>query len=320
MQAVASAQQIVDLRELSGGDLHPLLSDEIEEWSRELDWDFSKSAALVRRLAEARELGGVAMLDGGEVAAYGYCGFAEGKGQIWDVYVRPRWRGGNAGTVLFRVLLEALRETAGLRRVECQLMLLDPAAAGELRFTSGMRCFERQLMKFDTDIALGAGNRPAGTRFRLEPWEDGHLAAAAQVLARAHVGHVDCKISDQYRSVAGARRFLEDMVQFPGCAAFSREASYVAFDSASGEPAGISVTSFVAPGVGHIAELAVTPGAKGQGLGYELLRRSATALRDAGAKRISLTVTADNSEAVRLYRRAGFRESRRFWAFSWEKP
>jgi ribosomal protein S18 acetylase RimI-like enzyme len=42
------------------------------------------------------------------------------------------------------------------------------------------------------------------------------------------------------------------------------------------------------------------------------------ALRASGARRISLTVTAANAEAVKLYQRFGFREVRRFFAYVWE--
>jgi ribosomal protein S18 acetylase RimI-like enzyme len=87
---------------------------------------------------------------------------------------------------------------------------------------------------------------------------------------------------------------------------------------ATGRAAGISLGSFVADEVGHIAELCVMPDARGAGLGYELLRRSAAALRSAGAKRISLTVTAANKGAVGLYTNCGFREVRRFHAYVWE--
>jgi ribosomal protein S18 acetylase RimI-like enzyme len=67
-----------------------------------------------------------------------------------------------------------------------------------------------------------------------------------------------------------------------------------------------------------VTQLCVTPHAKGSGLGYELLRNAVAALRAGGAKRISLTVTSANEDAVRLYRRCGFREVRRFFAYVWE--
>ena len=42
-------------------------------------------------------------------------------------------------------------------------------------------------------------------------------------------------------------------------------------------------------------------------------------LRARGAKRVSLTVTASNSEAIQLYQRCGFEEVRRFFAYVWDR-
>ncbi len=312
--AITSTLRTVELRHLNGRDLEPLLREEAGEWNRKLDWDFSKSAELVRRLADAGELGGVALVDRGEVAGYTYCGLADQKGQIWDVYVRPRWRTANAEEVLFRLLLDALMEAPGVRRIESQLMLM----ANAFQAGPGMRVFERILMKLGTDAPLPPSRASTIARFRLEPWDDQHHEAAATVLALAHAGHIDAEISDQYRTFAGASRFLHDLVRFPGCATFCRAASFVAFDEA-GKAAGITLASFVGSRVAHIAELCVAPDARGAGLGHELLRQSAAALASAGAKRISLTVTATNEEAIRLYTRLGFRAARRFCAYGWER-
>jgi ribosomal protein S18 acetylase RimI-like enzyme len=93
----------------------------------------------------------------------------------------------------------------------------------------------------------------------------------------------------------------------------------VAFDVASGWVAGVVLTSFVAPRTGHITQLGVMPQAQGMGLGRELLLRAMDGLYRHGAKRVSLTVTAANTGAVELYRRAGFKEVRRFLAYMWER-
>jgi ribosomal protein S18 acetylase RimI-like enzyme len=67
-----------------------------------------------------------------------------------------------------------------------------------------------------------------------------------------------------------------------------------------------------------VTQICVAPAVKGQGVGYELLRRSLGVLAQSGAKTVSLTVTAANRDAVRLYERVGFRTVRRFSAFVWE--
>jgi ribosomal protein S18 acetylase RimI-like enzyme len=310
--------QIVDIRNFGAREIDSLLREETAEWERELDWDFSKSADLVRKFADARGLGGAAIVDRGEVIGYGYTVLEEHKGLIGDVYVRAGWRNGEVELHLFRVLLDALIGASGIRRVESQLMLIEAAVARALQRERFVRLFERLLMIIDETVALGPGRASAARRFRIEPWADHLHDSAATVISLAYIGHIDSQINDQYRTFDGAQRFLYNIVQFPGCGAFYRRASFVASDMATGWVAGIVLSSWVAEGVGHITQLCVTPHAKGVGLGYELLRRAVMALRAGGAKRVSLTVTTANEEAVRLYRRCGFREIRHFFAYVWE--
>lgn len=311
--------QIVDIAQLGARDLDPVLLEETFDWNRELDWDFSKSAGLVRKFADARTLSGAALVDQGEVAGYGYTGLEDHKGLIADLYVRPRWRSGNAGALLFGVLIDALIGAPVVRRIESQLMLLDGASAKDLERKYSVRLFERLLMKLDANTLFPPSRESVTQRFRIETWSDEHLAAAATLIPLAYSGHIDSQMNDHYRSVAGARSCIQNMVQFPGSAAFCGPASYIAFHMITGAAAGISLSSFVGEEVGHISEICVAPDARGSGLGYELLRQSIAKLRAAGAKRVSLTVTAANEEAVRLYTRCGFHESRRFYAYVWEK-
>jgi ribosomal protein S18 acetylase RimI-like enzyme len=308
---------LIDIRRLGGRELYPLLLEETGEWNRELDWDFSKSADLVRKFADSRGLGGAALMDRGEPVGYGYTVLEDHKGLIGDVYVRPEWRGGDAEIRLFRALLDGLIGTSGVRRIESQLMLIGPEVAKTLQRERFVRLFERLLMNLNGE-ALPPGRDFSTHRFRIEPWADHHHDSAARVISLAYDGHIDSQINDQYRTFDGARKFLYNIVQFPGCGAFHRPASFVGLDLAAGSVAGIVLSSFVAEDVAHITQLCVTPHVKGFGLGYELLRRAVTGLRLAGAKRVSLTVTGANEEAVGLYRRCGFREVRRFYAYVWE--
>jgi ribosomal protein S18 acetylase RimI-like enzyme len=312
----ARAPEIVDVRRLGSRELDPVLLEETVEWDRELSWDFSQSADLIRRFADQRGLSGVAMIDRGEVAGYGYAILEDSKGLVGDIYARAAWRAGDAEQRLFRTLLDSLIATPGVKRVESQLMLIEPGVGRALQHERFVKLFERLLMRLDGNRPLPMRSPPR--RYYIETWSDHHYDAAATVISLAYVGHIDARINDQYRTFAGARRFLGNIVQYPGCGMFYRPASFVAVDVLTGWVAGISLCSFVHNGVGHITQICVTPAAKGAGLGYELLRRSVEAMRLAGARRITLTVTAANEEAVRLYQRCGFAEMRRFFAYVWE--
>jgi ribosomal protein S18 acetylase RimI-like enzyme len=169
------------------------------------------------------------------------------------------------------------------------------------------------------DLPALAAKRMQSGRFRIEGWADQYQDAAATVISLAYGHHVDSRINEQYRSVAGARRFLTNIVQYPGCGTFFGQGSMLAFDPQKGWVAGVVLTSFVGPETGHITQLCVAPDAQGLGLGRELLLRAMDALRRAGAKRVSLTVTAANEAALELYKQTGFREMRRFLAYVWER-
>jgi ribosomal protein S18 acetylase RimI-like enzyme len=312
---IAGSLELMDIRHVDSRALNALLAEETVEWDLELSWDFSKSAELIRQFADQRGLNGAVLRSYGEVVGYGYAIVEDAKGLVGDIYVRPRWRTDESEVLLFRTLLDSLMITPGVRRVESQLMLIERPAAEALQRERFVRLLERILMRLDGARPMPQSRRLPLWRFRIDLWGEHLYDAASSVIALAYVGHVDAQINDQYRTLAGALKFLCNVVQFPGCGTFYRPASFVAVDAVTGWIAGISLCSFVASDVGHITQLCVTPQVKGMGLGYELLRKSVEALRMAGARRITLTVTTANEEAVRLYRRCGFAETRRFFAY-----
>lgn len=306
--------ELVDAQRLNSRDLKTLLAEEAAEWARELDWDFSGSADLIRKFADQKSLSGVALRHRGEIAGFGYAIVEDHKGVVGDVYVREAWRGADYEVLLFRTLIDSLAATPGVRRIESQLMLMEarvPESLGRERF---VRLFERVLLRLDAGRFLPAARKLPPFRFQIEVWGERHFESASTVISLAYIGHIDAQINDQYQTFAGSRRFLHNVVENPGCGVFCRRASFVAMDRMTGWAAGVVLSSFVAPEVGHITQLCVTPAAQGTGLGYDLLRRAVDALRRAGAKRISLTVTTANAEALRLYEQSGFVEVRRFHA------
>jgi ribosomal protein S18 acetylase RimI-like enzyme len=129
---------------------------------------------------------------------------------------------------------------------------------------------------------------------------------------------VDSDINDQYRSTPGARKFLFNIIQYPGCGNFLAAGSLAAFDTETGAMAGVCLTSVVSAESGHIPQICISKDWRGRGVGYELLRQSLELLRQRGMKRVSLTVTSENAQALALYERMGFRRERHFSAYVWE--
>ena len=92
----------------------------------------------------------------------------------------------------------------------------------------------------------------------------------------------------------------------------------VAIDKVSGHVCGVSLASMVSETSGHVTQLCILPDSRGTGLGYELMRQSMMRLLDLGCQSISLTVTAANTEALRLYESVGFSVTSLFPALVWE--
>lgn len=321
MQKNAPYREIIDLRKVAARDLEPLLLDEIREWRTELLWDFNPSADLVRQYAGTNSLGGAALMVDGEVAGYGYAVLEEPRGIIGDVYVRPHLRDASLEAQLFGSLLNALAATPRVTRMESQLMLVTPESAAAFVTVAAprqmVRLYGRRLMIRDGGLPLPATSASVWSRFRLERWEDRFMHVAGTIIADAYKGETDSEINAQYRSPAGARRFLSNIVEFPGCGTFHSAASFLAFDSSTGEPAGMVLSSFVAADTGHVSQLCVMPSARDSGLGKELLRESTDACYRHGARLVSLTVTESNVAAISIYKKFGFRDVRRFYAYIW---
>jgi ribosomal protein S18 acetylase RimI-like enzyme len=315
--ALPAKPEIVDLRRLSTIEMEPLLREESAAWSGELDWDFEKSADLVRRFVDLRALNGSALMEGGRVTGYVYYVLEENKGLIGDLYVSRPLRTREREDWLLRAALDPIIASSQAARVECQLMMLGPGHEPRAPYPEFLTTFERNFMRVNLRQAPLREGRPRRPIF-VERWSDHYQDSAAHLIAAAYEGHIDSRINDQYRSVEGARRFLYNIVQYPGCGAFYRPASYAAFEAESGRLCGISLASLVALDCGHITQICVSNAVRGAGVGYELLRRSLTTLRDAQCRSASLTVTAANRGALGLYEQTGFETVRRFSAYVWE--
>jgi ribosomal protein S18 acetylase RimI-like enzyme len=311
--------ELVELGRIRPDDLEQLLEEEIAEWLSLLRWDFRPSADLVRRFVGLGTLSGYALMESGRIVGYTYFLHEGRKGLVGDLYLLRGRRTVENELLLLGAAVEGLFGTMGVERVESQLMLLGSPGSAPLPFAERLTAHPRNFMTLD--LALVPGLRPArsASRALIDNWSSNRDEDAAQVIAQAYAQHIDSDVNDQYRSAAGARRFIHNIVQYPGCGTFYPPASFLAIDAWTGRACGVSLCSIVSPRTGHVTQICVVPGLKGKGLGYELLRRSLLALGEAGCRQASLTVTAANQNAVRLYERVGFRISHAFAALVWEK-
>ena len=264
-------------------------------------------------------LEGFVLIVDGETVGFCYSVAEEDKGLVGDLFILPKFRTGERENLLLEATLRNMWRAPGLNRVEAQLLMLSDPLSRQVPDRSWFQAFEREFLELRMDRIDCLPSRDAQGA-RITGWSDSRQDDAARLIALSYKGHIDAQINDQYRSPAGARRFLTNIVQYPGCGAFYAPASFVALDRIGQGLCGICLASMVSDEAGHITQVCVSPAHRGSGLGYELVRRSLSGLADRGARTVSLTVTGANSGAIRLYRNMGFETTRNFAAYVWEKP
>lgn len=312
--------EILDLRHFSSLDLRPLLDDETHLWSRLLSWDYTSSADMILRYVDAKILPGYAAVDRGRVFGYSFFVYEGSKGVIGDLYVSNGSRLPDARRVEVNLLthvIETLQQSPGIHRVEAQLLAHDANAVSRPFLETGFQRHPRLFMVL-TFAKSAAPRLETHPDVEIRPWSEADYQPAAAVITAAYRGHVDAQINDQYHTLSGSLRFLNNIVRFPGCGVFDAESSFVALDRRSRSLIGLILCSRVRHDVGHVTQVCVLPEYRGRGIGEFLLAATELNLRKRNFCMLSLTVTEANARAVALYRRLNFDSKRIFDAFVWE--
>jgi ribosomal protein S18 acetylase RimI-like enzyme len=312
--------EILDLRHFSSVDLRSLLDDETNVWSRLLSWDYSGSAEMILRYVDAKILPGYAAVDRGRVFGYSFFVYEGSKGVIGDLYVTNGSRLPDARQVEIRLLthvIETLQQSPGIHRVEAQLLAHDANAVSRPFLETGFQRHPRLFMVLN--FAKTAAQKLAiHPDLEVRPWTEADYQPSAAVITASYRGHVDAQINDQYHTLSGSLRFLNNIVRFPGCGTFDAESSFVALDRKARSIVGLILCSRVRKDVGHVTQVCVLPEYRGKRIGETLLAATEANLRKRNFCALSLTVTEANAKAVSLYRRLNFDSKRIFDAFVWE--
>jgi ribosomal protein S18 acetylase RimI-like enzyme len=312
--------EVLDLRHFSSVDLRPLMQDEVQMWSRLLSWDYAASADMILRYVDSRILPGYAAVERGRIIGYAFFVYEGNKGVIGDLFIadgRELAEQQSTETRLLTHVIETLQQSPGIHRVEAQLLVHETGRVMEPFVQQGFHQHPRLFMTLPLRAAA-----PIKIAFppeiEVRRWSEQDYQPAAALITAAYRGHVDAEINDQYRSLSGSLRFLNNIVRFPGCGTFDPESSFVAVHKRT-TLAGLILCSRVRNDVGHVTQICVLPEFRSHGIGEALLGTTVNNLRQRNFSLLSLTVTQDNPHAVELYRRIGFETKRVFDAFVWQE-
>ena len=322
--------EIIDIRRFEARDFSYLLEAEACAWNDAMRWDFAASTRIITSCLREKRLSGYALV--GQAGIRGYCFFFyDGeKGIIGDLFVHPELDGHGYERELLDHALETLLATPGLSRIEAQLPHYDTRGLGPLFLPHRFQTFLRRFMGLDlksrrSELNAGPCPDPATEKLwrresiELVAWDKRLHDDAAELLYRSYRQHVDALINDQYASVMGATRLIENIFHNQGCGDFLTHVSRMAVHRPTRSLAGILSVTEVRPRTAHIPQVAVSPSCQGLGVGTALMQAAFRDLAEEGFEQITLTVTDLNAGAVRLYQRLGFETFRTFGAFIYSK-
>ncbi len=168
--------------------------------------------------------------------------------------------------------------------------------------------FKRFRMESDVGPFRPPPELPPGYRF--VPWNEAVLDAHARTKWRSFRDEIDALVFPCLGDAEGCRRLMREIRNKPG---FLPEATWlIARGAGPEEMQWCGTIQGVADrgGLGMIQNVGIVPGHRGIGLGAALVRRAIAGFRSYGLRAAGLEVTAENSRAVRLYQRLGFRRTK----------
>ena len=329
MQALDATLEILDLRHFAAPVMRPLLDAETEIWAQRLHWDYRASARLLMQYLDNRMLPGYAATEAGKVTGYVFCVYEETKAVIGDVFAFPDATDNASGVssparaqeeTLLRHLFELLLNSPHVDRIESQLLLHPSGQFAPAFRAAGFEIFRRLFL---VQPLAGRWSQPHADlpgNLEFRPWREADLAPAARLICEAYRDHPDSLINDQYRTVHGSMRFLNNIVRYAGCGTFASQASYVVVERTSRELAALVLGSRVSEQSGHLTQVCVHPAFRRRGLARLMLAQAAFSFMRLGVSEISLTVTEANAEAIQLYKDEGYLPVHSFDAAVWQRP
>jgi ribosomal protein S18 acetylase RimI-like enzyme len=180
---------------------------------------------------------------------------------------------------------------------------------------AGLQAAWRAFLRIE--LAGAHTSVPSPSFAQLEPWREMHVQEAAAIMQAAYQTTVDVELNMLYRTVEGCSSILAALLQQGGCGPLVAEASV--FARYRGQGIGFVVVTEIAPGQGHLAQVAVLPAYQRQGLGRMLVNHCLRQLAARHFDTLSLIVSRANQRAFRLYQTTGLREILTFPVFVWEQ-
>jgi ribosomal protein S18 acetylase RimI-like enzyme len=298
-----------DWRGYRSATVEPLVAAEARAWREELDWDVTEAWSIIEPARRAGRLPGYLVGDSGAHPS-GWTSFLL-HGECLQVLalVAPDEQRTHE-------LVSAILTSAEAGRATSSLFCVRDASPG-LRSDLLSRGFAVETYRY---LRTGLNTIPRIAPTGVIGWQH-HGRRVASLCERAYADSPYLRAfaldgtSDQWRD------YIDGLLQGPGCGRFLPGMSFVSpAPGRTDDLDGAVVTTMLAPGVAHIAQVAVDPRARGRGLGRRLVVAAASAAARRGFTSLTLLVSAGNAPAVRIYEGLGFQDRAAFLVATRRQP
>jgi ribosomal protein S18 acetylase RimI-like enzyme len=298
---------VTDWRDAPADVVAPLLAAERRRWSQHLWWDLGPSLAVVERARASGELPGLIVFGSdGQPSGWTFYLLSHGLLQIGAL---------NASTAsALRLLLDRIfvsPEAHISQGLSCFLFPMSDSVGSALTRQHFALESQRYLVRPLREAAPLPDTQAPLDLLSLRPFAADDAAAAVRLLARAYAGEPSARCFAPHARLDEWAHYFGQLLSGPGCGGLVPEATLVAVAN-DGALRGLIVTTLVAPGTAHIAQVVVDHTARRTGLAAALVQAAGTAARGLGARRLTLLVSESNAPARALYERLGFSEVSRF--------
>lgn len=271
-----------------------LYDAEREAWRRDLSWDTSATWLALDEARRSGQAGGMVVRDGETVAG-------------WTYWV-PRGSELHCGALVAAdaAAAEALTEAvvrAADTMAASRLVLFTCAPAPALPEVLQARGFALDPYDY-LARPLDAVMREAATPGVTRAWDLRDLEATAALFKASYAADVRRPFAGEGGD-ADWRAYTRDLVLTDGCGRFRMSISRAA-TGPGGRLDGVALVTDLGEGTAHLAQLAVRPEARGQGLARRVLAAAVDGARRAGFARMTLLVSRANTAARALYGAEGF--------------
>lgn len=309
------------------GSLAETLPDELEEifeeetayWQRQLYWDYLPALKLIRRFIGLHSLPGLTVkTEDGRMAGYSYYVVDRGVGFIGNLFIRDCFASAQLYRSLVETTLHTLRREHRIKRIECQIFPFNCDLTRTFQ-EQGFRVIPRWFLVRTLETLTEPFDPIASDSIRVKRWDASCLISAAEVVFDSYRHSPDVELCRDYQSQEGCIRFFRNLIENPACGIFNPHTSLVAVNAES-RICGVLLSSNIGPETGMIPQISICRSCQGRGLGTRLLQSYMRAAKNAGLKRITLSVSEENQKAFRLYRKLGFEPEKQFSAYVWTHP